>query len=161
VITLAKTTHELCDSLGLPNFVKTSGSSGLHVLVPLGRLVTYEQCRSLAQLLAKAVAADHRDIATLTRNPSRRDGKVYLDFLQNGHGRLLVAPFSARPFPKAPASAPLTWKEVKPGLDPRQFTIADLPGRMRRMKKDPCIDVLDLQPDLGTALERLKERFER
>lgn len=160
VITLARATHDLCDELGLPNFVKTSGSSGLHVLVPLGRLVTYEQCRTLAQLLARAVAADHQDIATLTRNPSRREGKVYLDFLQNGHGRLLVAPYSARPLPAGPASAPLEWKEVKPGLDPRQFTIANLPARMQRMKKDPIVDVLELQPDLATALERLKERFD-
>jgi bifunctional non-homologous end joining protein LigD len=160
VITLARATHDLCEDIGLPNFVKTSGSSGLHVLVPLGRLVTYEQCRTLAQLLARAVAADHREIATLTRNPSRREGKVYLDFLQNGHGRLLVAPYSARPLPAGPASAPLVWNEVKPGLDPRQFTIANLPARMRRMKKDPIVDVLELQPDLATALERLKERFD-
>lgn len=103
VITLAIATHDLCESIGLPNFIKTSGSTGLHVLVPLGRQVTFEQCRQLALLLAQAVAADHREIATLTRNPARREGKVYLDWGQNGHGRLLVAPYSARPLPGAPA----------------------------------------------------------
>ncbi|MSR07825.1 MAG: DNA ligase D [Gemmatimonadetes bacterium] len=161
VIVLARALHELCEEIGLPNFVKTSGSSGLHVLVPLGRQVTFEQCRIFAQLLARTVETDHRDIATLARNPSRREGKVYLDFLQNGHGKLLVSPYSARPLPGAPASAPLTWKEVKPGLDPRQFTIANLPARMRRMKVDPTIEVLDLQPDLAVALERLQKRFDQ
>ncbi len=159
VITLARAVHRLCEDIGLPSFPKTSGSSGLHVLVPLGRQVTFEQCRTLAQLLAQAVAAEHPGIATLARNPARREGKVYLDFLQNGHGRLLVAPFSARPLPGAPASAPLRWAEVKPGLDPRQFTIANLPARMRRLKADPLAPVLELTPDLAGALGRLMDRF--
>ncbi|NIP80558.1 MAG: DNA ligase, partial [Gemmatimonadetes bacterium] len=93
----------------LPCYAKTSGSSGIHVLVPLGRQLTYEQSRSLGQLLGRVVVAERPDIATLTRNPERREGKVYVDFVQNGHGRLLVAPFTVRPKPGAPVSAPLRW----------------------------------------------------
>jgi bifunctional non-homologous end joining protein LigD len=159
VITLAKTTHELCDEIGLPCFVKTTGSSGLHVLLPLGRQCTYEQCRTIAHLISRVVVAEHSDIATLTRSPSRREGKVYLDWVQNGQGRLLVAPFSVRPLPGAPVSMPLLWKDVGPRLEPRKFTIANALPRMRKLRTDPLVGILELEPDLHAALAQLSRRF--
>jgi bifunctional non-homologous end joining protein LigD len=159
VVTLAKATHDLCDEIDLPCFIKTSGSSGLHVLIPLGRRCNYEQCRMIAQLISKAVVAEHSDIATLTRSPSRREGKAYLDWVQNGQGRLLVAPFSVRPLPGAPVSMPLSWREVGPRLDPKTFTIKNAAARMKRLGKDPVIEVLELEPDLPDALARLSKRF--
>jgi len=82
--------------------VKTSGSTGLHVLVPLGRQVTYEQSRNIGYLLALMAVRELEGIATVARLPSQREGKVYVDFLQNGHGRLIVAPLCVRPLPGAP-----------------------------------------------------------
>ena len=108
--------HDICEEIGLPSFPKTSGSSGIHVLVPLGRRLTYEQSRTLGQLLGRVAVAERTDIATLTRNPDRREGKVYVDFVQNGHGRLLAAPFTVRPRPGATVSAPLEWSEVNKRL---------------------------------------------
>jgi bifunctional non-homologous end joining protein LigD len=160
VVELAKLLHALCDEIGLPSFVKTSGSSGLHVLIPLGRRLTYEQSRTLAQLLARVAVAERTDIATLTRNPARRAGKVYIDFVQNGHGRLLAAPFTVRPFPGAPVSAPLRWSEVNPRLRIGSHTVKSVPRRMRRLKEDPLRPVLDLEPDLLGALERLTHWFD-
>src|SRR2546430_1483864 len=93
VVTVAKAVQALCDDIGLPTGIKTSGSTGLHVLIPLGRQVTYEQSRTLGGLLARVVAAELPEIATVTRQVQKRDGKVYLDYVPNGHGRLLVAPF--------------------------------------------------------------------
>jgi bifunctional non-homologous end joining protein LigD len=139
--------------------VKTSGSSGLHVLVPLGRQVTYEQSRTLGGLLARVVAAELPEIATVTRQVSRRGGKVYLDYVQNGHGRLLVAPFSVRPLPGAPVSMPLEWREVTPKLDIRKFTIRNAPARMKKLRADPLLGVLEERPDLMGALERLHGRL--
>src|SRR5713226_250812 len=107
VVTVAKAVHALCDDIGLPTGIKTSGSTGLHVRIPLGRQVTYEQSRTLGGLLARVIAAELPDIATVTRQVQKRDGKVYLDYVQNGQGRLLVAPFSARPLPGAPVSMPV------------------------------------------------------
>jgi bifunctional non-homologous end joining protein LigD len=158
VVTVAKAVKKLCDAIDLPAFIKTSGSTGLHVLFPLARLVTYEQARQLGGLLARVIANERPDIATVTRQVGKRGGRVYLDYVQNGHGRLLVAPFSVRPLPGAPVSMPLEWREVTPKLDIRKFTIANAPARMKKLGEDPLVPVLEAKPDLVTALERLHER---
>jgi bifunctional non-homologous end joining protein LigD len=158
VVRVAQATHSLCEEIGLPNLVKTSGSSGLHVMIPLGCQCRHEEARSLGELLARVVTAELPEISTLTRQVSRRSGKVYIDHLQNGAGRLIVAPFSVRPLPGAPVSTPLRWSEVNPKLDIRSFTIANVPARMRKLKRDPLREVLDLKPDLADALERLSRR---
>jgi len=160
VVQVARTLHDVCEEIGLPSFPKTSGSSGIHVLVPLGGKLTFEQCKTLGELLARVAVAERTDIATLTRNPERRDGKVYVDFLQNGHGKLLAAPFTVRPRAGATVSAPLKWTEVKKGLTIDAHTIASVPARMRRLKKDPLAGVLEMEPDLLGALERLVHWFD-
>ena len=160
VVKVARAIKALCDEIELPAFAKTSGSSGIHVLVPLGRQLTYEQSRTLGELLGRVVVAEHPDIATLTRNPNRRDGKVYIDFVQNGHGRLLVAPFCVRPKAAAPVSAPLKWSEVNAKLTIERHTIANVPARMRKLGTDPMADVLELEPDLLGALARLTSWFD-
>src|SRR2546421_563399 len=160
VVTVAKAVQALCDDIGLPTGIKTSGSTGLHVLIPLGRQVTYDQSRTLGGLLARVIAAELPDIATVTRQVQKRDGKVYVDYVQNGHGRLLVAPFSARPLPGAPVSMPLAWSEVMPKLDIRKFTIVNAPARMKKLKDDPLRAVLEEKPDLVSALEKLHARLE-
>lgn len=158
VVKIARATRALCDDLELPCFIKTSGSTGLHVLLPLGRQCTYEQARTLGGLLARVIAAELPDIATVTRQVGKRGARVYLDYVQNGHGRLLVAPFSVRPLPGAPVSMPLEWSEVTPKLDIKKFTIKTAPVRMRRRKDDPLRPVLELKPDLVHALEQLHAR---
>ena len=161
VVEIARTIHDICDEIDLPAFVKTSGSSGIHVLIPLAGRLTYEQSRTLGQLLGRVVVAERPEIATLTRNPERRDGKVYVDFVQNGHGRLLVAPFTVRPKPGATVSAPLKWSEVTRRLTIGQHTIKSMPRRMKRLREDPLRPVLDTEPDLLGALERLSTWFDR
>ncbi|HET9332224.1 MAG TPA: DNA ligase, partial [Gemmatimonadota bacterium] len=123
------------------------------------RRVTYDQSRTLGELLARLVVRERRDIATIERVVKKRGGKVYVDFLQNGHGKLLVAPYSTRPLPGAPVSAPLRWSEVKPGLDIGRYTIGTLPRRLRSMKSDPLLPVLEVEPDLVGALELLADRL--
>ncbi len=160
VITIAQAVHDLCDEIQLPSFVKTSGSSGMHVLGPLAQRFTYEQSRTLGQLLARVIAADLPDIATVTRNPAKRQGKVYIDYVQNGHGRLLVSPFCVRPIAGAPVSATLEWHEVNSNLSIMDYTIRNVPERMKRVKNDPFIGVLKEDPDLERALALLMARFE-
>jgi bifunctional non-homologous end joining protein LigD len=159
VIRLALALHRLCDEIALPHYVKTSGSSGLHVMVPLGRQLTFEQSRSFGELLARVVTLREPEIATVTRAVHKREGKVYLDYVQNGHGRLIVAPFSVRPLPGAPVSMPLAWDEVAEGLDLRAHTIRTAPGRMAAMGSDPLLPVLTERPDLLAALGALQERL--
>ena len=157
VVQVAHAVRDLCEEMGLPSFPKTSGSSGLHVLLPLGRQCTYEQSRSLGEVMARVVCQRLPEVATTTRTVASRGGRVYIDYLQNGHGRLLVAPFSVRPVPGARVSTPLGWREVTAELDPAQFTIRSVPGRLRRAKADPLRPVLDVKPDLPAALARLSE----
>jgi len=158
VVTVALAVRKLCEEIQLPSFIKTSGSTGLHVLLPLGRQCTYAQSRSLGGLLARVIAAQLPDVATVTRQVGKRGARVYLDYVQNGHGRLLVAPFSVRPLPGAPVSMPLKWSEVTSKLDIRKFTIANALARMKKLKDDPLLPVLELRPDLVSALERLHAR---
>jgi bifunctional non-homologous end joining protein LigD len=145
VVTVAKAVKALCDDIGLPTGIKTSGSTGLHVLIPLGRQCTYEQSRTLGGLLARVIAAELPEIATVTRQVQKRGGKVYLDYVQNGHGRLLVAP--------------LKWSEVTPKLDIKKFTIKTAPARMKKLGDDPLRAVLEHKPDLVHALEQLHDRL--
>jgi bifunctional non-homologous end joining protein LigD len=93
----------------------------------------------------------------VARNPASRGGKVYVDFLQNGHGRLLVAPYSVRPRPGATCSTPLEWKEVGKRLDPTAFTIRSLPKRLAKKGDLLLPGLIDQSPDLPRALARLAE----
>ncbi len=157
VVKVAKVIRQVCDEIELPTYVKTSGSSGLHVLIPLGRQMDYEQSRMLGNLLARVVVGELPEIATVARALKSREGKVYVDFLQNASGQLLVAPFCVRPVPEAAVSTPLRWSEVTNKLDIRKHTIKTVPSRMKRLKGgDPLLDVLGDEPDLIGALGRLE-----
>ena len=160
VVRLARAVRELCDGIGLPSYPKTTGQRGLHVLVPLGGQLTHAQSRTLAELIARAVEARHPDVSTTARSLGARGGRVYLDFLQNGLGKTIVAPYSARPRPGATVSVPLRWSEVGSRLDPSRFTIGNVVARARRLGADPIAPVLVERPDLVGALERLRERVE-
>ena len=155
VIRCAQVLHRICESVGLPNFVKTTGKTGLHIMLPLGRQCTYEQSRMLGELLARCVLRELEDVATITRHVTKRGDKVYLDYLQNRHGQTIVAPFSARPLPGAPVSMPLVWDEVDSGLDPRSFTIINAIERMENLASDPVLPVLETKPNLAHVLEQL------
>jgi bifunctional non-homologous end joining protein LigD len=155
VVTVAKAIKQICDTMGLPSYPKTSGKSGLHVLVPMGRAFDYGQQKLLGELIARVVESELGDIATTIRNPRKRDGKVYIDYLQNGRGKLIVAPYSVRPVPGATVSAPLRWRDVTSTLDVTKFTIKTMPKRLASMKDDPLAGVLTDTPDIADGLGRL------
>src|SRR5690606_13794782 len=112
VVEVALFLHGLCTDVGLPHYVKTSGSSGLHVMIPLGRQMTYDQCVTLGELIARMAVKALPKIATVERTVRKRGGKVYVDYLQNRQGQLVAAPFTVREKPGATVSAPLAWDEV-------------------------------------------------
>jgi bifunctional non-homologous end joining protein LigD len=155
VVRTALVLRELCESIGLPSYVKTTGKTGLHILLPLGRQCTYAQSRTLGELLARLVLRELNDIATITRHVTKRGDKVYLDYLQNRTGQTIVAPFSVRPLPGATVSMPLLWEEVSSSLDPRAYTIKSAIDRMEQLGGDPVAQVLQDNPDLGEVLKRL------
>jgi bifunctional non-homologous end joining protein LigD len=158
VITVARVLYEICEDIGLRSFVKTTGKTGLHILLPLGRQCTYEQSRVLGELLARLVIRRLPKISTITRQVERRGVKVYLDYLQNRFGQTIVAPFSVRPLPGATVSMPLLWDEVNESLDPRNYTIRNALERLDRLGSDPCLPVIEMVPDLAGVLERLGKK---
>jgi bifunctional non-homologous end joining protein LigD len=159
VIRSALVFRKICETIGLPHYIKTTGKTGLHILLPLGRQITYAQCRTLGELLCRIALRETSDIATITRHVTKRGDKVYFDYLQNRHGQLIVAPFSVRPLPGATVSMPLHWDEVDQSLDPKNYTIKNAIDRMTRLGADPCSPVLEDKPDLTKVLERLAAMF--
>ena len=156
VLATAKAVKELLDEIGLPGFLKTSGASGLHILMPLARRLTHRQATTLGELLARVIVRRHPDICTIARMVRQRDGKVYLDYLQNGHGQLLVAPLSARAEPTAAVSMPVKWSELNGRLANANYHLKNAVARLKRVG-DPMAAILTTVPDLETALAKLGE----
>ena len=159
VVEIALAIRALCGEIELPCHVKTSGGSGLHVLLPMGSTLEHEAVRQLAELLAGVIVARRPLIATTARAIAARGGRVYVDALQNGRGKLLAAPYCARPRPGATVSTPLDWKEVNGRLDVGAFTVRTVPARLAKRKSDPLLPVLGEAPDLERSLALLAERM--
>jgi bifunctional non-homologous end joining protein LigD len=157
VIKVARALHGILDELALPSYVKTSGATGLHILLPLGAGYDYDVTRTFARLLATMGVEAEPEISTIARPLRSRGGKVYIDFGQNGRGQTVVAPFSARPLPGAPVSCPLRWEEVSAKLDPARFTIKTAPARFEKLG-DPLAPVLTARIDVAATLRKLEHR---
>jgi len=133
VLDVARWVRDELVSLGVPAVPKTSGSSGLHVYIPLPPHTTYESGVLFCQIVATVVASRHPKVATVERMVARRPrGTVYIDFLQNILGKTLATAYSARASEFAGVSTPLTWKEMDGKVDPRDFTIRTAPERFRK-----------------------------
>jgi bifunctional non-homologous end joining protein LigD len=154
VVKVALALRGILERLELASYPKTSGATGLHILLPLGARYTYEETRTFARLLATLTMEAVPAIATIARMIGTRGGKVYVDFGQNGPGQTIVAPLSVRPLPGAPVSTPLRWPEVTARLEPRRFTIRTVPARLDKVG-DPMTPVLGEGIDVAGALARL------
>src|SRR5437660_5882404 len=135
------------DALGLVSFPKTSGSDGIHVLVPIERRHTYDDTREFSEIVAGAIARAHRGLATTEWSKSKRRG-VLIDSNQNGEGKTIASVYSVRPRAGAPVSTPLRWDEVDEKLDPSAFTMDVVLERVREMG--------DLFDGVLTTKQRLK-----
>jgi bifunctional non-homologous end joining protein LigD len=160
VVEVAIAIRGILEELELPGYPKTSGQAGLHILIPLGRRYTHEECRTFARVLATLGLEAKPEISTTARAIQARGGKVYIDWGQNGHGITIVAPYSLRPVPGATASCPLAWREVNAKLDPAKFTLKTLPRRFERME-DPLRGVLGEGIDMGAAIAAIEKRVKR
>jgi bifunctional non-homologous end joining protein LigD len=134
VLDVARWVHDELEALGVPGVPKTSGSSGLHIYVPLPPHTSYESGQLFCQIVATVVASRHPKVATVERTVRARPrGTVYVDFLQNILGKTLATAYSARASDFAGVSTPLTWDEVHAGVDPKDFTIKTAPARFREV----------------------------
>src|SRR5436853_2346543 len=128
VLEVALVCKEVFDELGLPSFPKTSGSSGIHIYLPLRPKYDYAKITGVAQALAREVAQRAPRIATTQRSLSKRQKQqVYVDAMQNARGKTIAAPYSVRAKPGATVSMPLTWKQIEKGVKISDFTIENVP----------------------------------
>lgn len=132
VIKVALKVSEYLEKLSIPSFPKTSGSRGIHIFVPMGALYTHEQVRQFAELLCMHIQSTIPELSSIKRSPRVRQGKVYLDYLQNGKGKTLASVYSVRPKPGATVSTPLLWSEVNLKLNMEYFTMKNI---LRRVEK--------------------------
>lgn len=132
IIDTAKVIKEILDRAGAPAYCKTSGATGLHIFVPLKGQYDYDQVRDFAGIVAGMTEERLPKTTTTERSLSKRNGRIYLDYLQNKKGQTVASVYSVRPKPGAPVSTPLLWKEVKHGLNPAQFTIFNIEKRLNK-----------------------------
>jgi bifunctional non-homologous end joining protein LigD len=154
VVQVALLVKEVLDALGLVGFPKTSGSDGIHVLVPVERRYTYEDTREFAEIVAGTLARTHRGLVTTEWTKAKRRG-VLIDSNQNGEGKTIASVYSVRPRPGAPVSTPLRWDEVNEELDPLAFTMDAVLGRVER-DGDLYEGVLRTRQRLSAALESIR-----
>lgn len=154
VIEVALAAKQVMDSAGIKGYVKTSGSSGIHINLPLQGVYSYSEARDFTQILCYLIHEMLPNLTSIQRNVKKRGNKIYLDFMQNRRGQTLAAPYCARPKPGATVSTPLYWDEIKPGLDMRDFTIKSVIKRIKE-KPDPFSGVLGKGIDISQALENL------
>ncbi|MET2829693.1 DNA ligase D [Mesorhizobium shangrilense] len=128
------------DELSLPNFVKTSGGKGYHVLVPLKPSADWDQVKTFAHDFAKALEQGAPDRYTATLSKKARTGKIFVDYLRNGRGSTTVAPYSSRAKKGATVSMPVTWAEIEAGLAPNAFPMGDKTTLKRLAEADPWAD---------------------
>lgn len=151
VIAVAQCAHRILNGLRVKNYCKTSGKTGLHVLVPVGGKYTFAQVRRFAKLLTAHIAIEMPGLATTQHRIGKRRGKIYLDYMRNAIGQTAAAPYSLRPWPGATVSTPLEWREVKKGLRPEQFTIKTIFRRLKA-KGDLLKPMLKQHSDLDRAI---------
>jgi len=133
VLQVALITKEVCDEVGLTAFPKTSGSSGIHIYLPLKPTNNYEAVAEFSRLLATEVAGRVPKLATVERTIAKRKrDQVYVDWMQNARGKSLAAVFTARAKPKATVSMPLTWKQIEKGVKISDFTVKNVPALLKK-----------------------------
>lgn len=153
-IPIALTIRDVLETVGLTGFPKTSGKTGLHVLVPLGDGLPFDVAKRLLELIARIVLQRHPDRATMERRKDKRGPRVLLDVGQTGRHRTIVAPYSVREVPGAPVSTPLSWDEVSLSLAPSSFNLFTVPERVLSLG-DPMAGAPSVEVNLDETLTRL------
>jgi DNA ligase D-like protein (predicted polymerase)/DNA ligase D-like protein (predicted 3'-phosphoesterase) len=156
VIEAANVTKNILESMGVTSYPKTSGSTGIHVYIPMGAKYTYEQSKEFARIIATLVQREIPEFTSIERTVNSRKGKIYIDFLQNRSHATLAAPYSLRPKPGATVSMPLQWEEVKKGLKMSDFNIYNAIERIKSAG-----DIFKPVLGRGINLEKVVKNFNK
>src|SRR5262245_46733454 len=137
----------------LESFVNTTGGKGIHVVAPIARRVGWDGLKRFARGVADQMAADEPERYTTNPLKLRRKGKIFIDYLRNTRGATFVAPYSPRARNGAPVATPISWAELKRGVDPSAFTLATTPARLASVD-DPWRDIFDVEQEISAAAWR-------
>jgi bifunctional non-homologous end joining protein LigD len=148
VIKAAKLIRVKLKLLKLESFVKTTGGKGLHVVIPIKRRYSWEEVKNFTRAFADSMVAEnpHDYIATMSK--AKRKGKIFIDYLRNGHGATAIAPYSTRARKNATVSVPLAWEELSAKVKGETFTVKNLPKRLNKLKSDPWKNLYSLSQSL-------------
>ena len=158
VITAAQEVKRILDAIGIPGYPKTSGSTGIHIYIPLAAKYTYDESQMFGKLIASIVHNQLPEFTSIERQIKNREGKMYIDYLQNRPRATIAGPYSLRPKPGATVSMPLHWDEVKKGLTMKDYTIKNAVERVRTegdLFKGTLGKGIDMEKALGKAKNML------
>ena len=158
VIQAARVTKEVLDAIEIPSYCKTSGSTGLHIYIPLGAKYSYEDSKKFGRRIAKVVHAELPQFTSIERKTADRNGNMYIDFLQNRPQATVATAYSLRPKPGAPVSTPLHWEEVKKGLKITDFNLCNIPQRLKK-EGDLFKEVLGKGINMQKAIRKIESLF--
>ncbi|OAQ38108.1 ATP-dependent DNA ligase [Pedobacter psychrophilus] len=156
VVEIALIVKSIFDEIKIKSFVKTSGSSGIHIYVYIAQKYDYDFVKNFAEFIANKVHEQSPKNTSIDRSPSKRKGLIYIDFLQNRRGQTIAAPYSVRPKPGATVSMPLDWKDVNEDLDMNDFTILTVPDLIKN-SKNPWEGINNEKSDLVKGLKLLSK----
>jgi bifunctional non-homologous end joining protein LigD len=159
VIKAAQVTKQILDAIDVAGYCKTSGSTGLHIYIPLGAKYTYEDSREFGRSIATLVHHEIPSFTSIERKTANREGKMYIDFLQNRSQATVAGPYSLRPKPFAPVSMPLLWEEVKKGLQIKDHNLVNAIPRLKETG-DLFKGVLGKGINMQAAIKKMKSVFE-
>lgn len=149
--------RELLVAVGLTPYVMTTGSKGLHVVVPIKRELPFVPVKDFARALAAYMVAQAPHLFTIDVRKNKREGRIFVDFLRNEFAQTGVAPYSVRPLPTAPVATPVSWAEVEKGrLSPQQWTIKTIFARLSRVE-DPWQGMMRHAGSVKKAVRLLKK----
>lgn len=140
------------DRMQIPSFVKTSGSSGMHIYIYLAAQYDYVFIKSFSNYVAQLIHEQQPDVTSLERSLDKRKGLIYIDYLQNRRGQTIAAPYSVRPKPGATVSMPLSWDEVDEGLQIKNFNLKNVPALLQK-RNDPWNEIRSNKANLPEALK--------
>lgn len=138
--------------LNLQSFVKTTGSKGLHIVVPIKRLYNWDKVKIFAHTFVKYLAIKNPLLFVVNMNKAKRKGKIFVDYLRNQRGASSIAPYSTRIKQNASVATPLSWHELSVRIKSDTFTVKNLPQRLAKLKQDPWADFYLLKQKLSLPM---------
>jgi bifunctional non-homologous end joining protein LigD len=142
----------LLGDLGLTGFLKTTGGKGLHVVVPIRATLDWEQAKGFTKAIAELMARTFPDRFIAVMSKSRRNGKIFIDYLRNAEGATAIAPYSLRARANAPVATPIAWDELTEDVRFDHFNLRTVPARLSALKSDPWADFLELRQSISKAM---------